>query len=126
MDSQQGPHSCADSCANSASKLQEGLAILQGLVFELRRDLDDLRFRMEILDGKETQFLQMLSALQGVFHPSAGEANATEVEPPILAPAPHGTTEEEATPVEEEATPLGDPMPNATSMDVWPHYKPTT
>jgi hypothetical protein len=42
---------------------------------------------MEILDGKATQFLQMLSALQGVCHPTDGEANATEVEPLILAPA---------------------------------------
>jgi hypothetical protein len=75
--------------------------MLQGLVFELRRDMDDLRFRMEILDRKATQFLQLLSALQGVCHPSAGEAHATEVEPPILAPAPHGTTED-AAPVKEE------------------------
>jgi hypothetical protein len=82
----------ADSC-DSAFELQAGLAMLQGLVFELRRDLDDLRFHMEILDGKATQFLQLLSAMQDVFHPSAGEAHATEVEPPVLAPAPpHGTS----------------------------------
>jgi len=106
---------------------------MQGSVFELIGDLDDLRFRMEILDGKATQFLQLLSAMQGVCHPSTGEAHATEVEPPLMAPTPQGTTEdvtlvkeEGATPVEEEATPLRDPMPSATSMDTWPHYRPTT
>jgi hypothetical protein len=88
---------------------------------------------MEILDGKAMQFLQFLSALQGGFHPSAGEAHEKEVEPSILAPTPHGSTEdvapveeEDATPVEEEEIPFGDPSPDATSMDAWPHYNPTT
>jgi hypothetical protein len=81
---------------------------------------------MEILDGKATQFLQMLSALQGACHPTDGEPNATEIEPSILAPAAHETPEEEATSVEEEAAPVVDPTTNATSLDAWPHYKPTT
>jgi len=89
---------------------------------------------MEIFYEKGTQFLQLLSTMQDVCHPSTGEAHATEVEPPVLAPAPpHGTSEdaplvkkEDATPVEEDPTPLGDPTLGATSMDAWPHYSPTT
>ena len=72
------------------------------------------------------QFLECLSTLQGMCHPIDGEADAIDIEPLILAPALHRTMAEEATPVEEEATPIGDPMPNTTSLDVWPHYKTTT
>jgi hypothetical protein len=79
----------ADSSADPEFELQTGLALLQGLVFDLRRDLDDLRFRLEILDGKASQFLQFLSALQGAHHPPAGEAHAAGAETPVLAPAPH-------------------------------------
>jgi hypothetical protein len=81
---------------------------------------------MEILDGKAMLFLQILSALQGACHPTDGEADATGTEPSILVSAAHGTTEEEGASVEEEATPVADPTTNATSLDVWPHYKPTT
>jgi hypothetical protein len=101
---------------------------------------------LDILDRKETQFLQFLSALQDAHHPSAGESHAAEAEPPVLEPAPPlGTWEntapvkeedaplvlhedamqEDATPVEEEPTPLGDPTLGPT-IDAWPHYSPTT
>jgi len=70
--------------------------------------------------------MQILSALQGVCHPTDGEPNETENEQPILALAAHGILEEEATSIEEEATPVMDPTLNAISLDVWPHYKPTT
>jgi hypothetical protein len=106
--------------------LQEGLAILQGLVFELCQGLDDLGFQMEILDGKATLFLQMLSALQGACHPTNGEANAAGDEPLIPVSAAHRTTKEKGTLVEEEATPVANPTTNATSLDAWPHYQPTT
>jgi hypothetical protein len=115
--------------------------LLQGLVFEIRQDLDDLWFHMDIMEGKETQFLQLLSPMQDAYHPSAGEAHTIEDEPPVSAPAPPlGTSEdiapikeedvtpvkeEDATPVEEEPSPLGDPMLDDTSMDAWPHYNPT-
>jgi hypothetical protein len=44
------------------------LAILHGLVFELRQGLDDLQFRLELLDGKTSVLLQILSTFQGAFH----------------------------------------------------------
>jgi hypothetical protein len=48
------PHSCSD-CA-SCAKFQDDLAILQDLVFEVRKEVDDLWFRLEILDKKGRKF----------------------------------------------------------------------
>jgi hypothetical protein len=82
---------------------------------------------MEILDGKATMLLQMLSTLQGACHSTDGDEmlQGLEMETTTGA-AMHGTMEGEGTLVEEEATPAADPMTNATSMDAWPCYKPTT
>jgi hypothetical protein len=127
--------------------LQTGLALLQGLVFDLRRDLDDLRFRLEILDDKASQFLHFLSAMQGALHPPAEEAQATGAVTPVLAPTPPlGTSEHDEpgqeenmppaqpedamqldrTPVEEEPTPLRDSTLDAFFLDAWLQYNPTT
>jgi hypothetical protein len=38
----------------------------------------------------------------------------------------HEPMEEGGTLVEEEATPATDPTTNATFLDAWPRYKPTT
>jgi hypothetical protein len=58
--------------------LQDSLAILHGLVFELRQGLDDLQFRLEILDGKTSALLQILSTFQGAFHFTPDAAGAAE------------------------------------------------
>jgi hypothetical protein len=81
---------------------------------------------MEILDGKETLFLQILLALQGACHPSNGEGNASGDELFIPALVTHMTTKEKGTSVEEKATPAMNPTNNATSLYAWPHYHPTT
>jgi hypothetical protein len=44
------------------------LDILYGLVFELQQGLDDLQFRLELLDGNTSALLQILSTFQGAFH----------------------------------------------------------
>jgi hypothetical protein len=54
------------------------LAILYGLVFELRQGLDDLQFRLELLDGKTSALLQILSTFQGAFHFTPEAARAAE------------------------------------------------
>jgi hypothetical protein len=57
------PHSYLD-CA-SCAKFQDDLAILQDLVFEVRKKVDKLWFHLEIIDKKGTQILQILSSLEG-------------------------------------------------------------
>jgi len=44
------------------------MAILHGMVFELRQGLDDLQFWLEILDRKISVLLQILSTFQGASH----------------------------------------------------------
>jgi hypothetical protein len=65
---QEKPHSCSN--YTTCTKVQDNLAILQGLVFEVHKEVDDLHFRLEVLDIKGTQILQMLSSLHGSCHPS--------------------------------------------------------
>jgi hypothetical protein len=60
------PHSCSD-CA-SCAKFQDVIAILQDPVFKVRKEVDDLQFRLEIMDKKETQIMQLVSSLQGTRH----------------------------------------------------------
>jgi hypothetical protein len=78
---QEKPHSCLD-CA-SYTKIQEGLAILQCLVFELRKDLDELHFHLEVLEWKGIKFLKILLALHGTCNPSDVEPNAPRNKKPI-------------------------------------------
>jgi hypothetical protein len=69
----QSPNSFLD------TQLRESLAILFGLVFELRQGVEDLQFRLLAMDGKVAVLLQLLSSLQEAF-PSdlAGAASAEE------------------------------------------------
>jgi hypothetical protein len=116
---QQKPHSCLD-CA-SYTKIQEGLSILQFLVFELRKDLDELHFHLEVLEWKGIKFLKILLALHGTCNPSDVEPNAPRNKKPIQVLAMHRHPQEEATPLathmhlEEEATSDMDPMLKDTS-----------
>jgi hypothetical protein len=61
------------------TQLRESLAILFGLVFELRQGVEDLQFHLQATDGKVAVLLQLLSSLQEAF-PSdpAGAASAEE------------------------------------------------
>jgi hypothetical protein len=52
---QEQPHYCSD-CA-TCKKVQDDLAILQGLVFKVRQEVEDLHFQLEVFDGKRTQIL---------------------------------------------------------------------
>jgi hypothetical protein len=45
------------------------------MVFELRQGLDDLQFRMELLDEKTSTLLQLLSNLQGTCLSTPGESD---------------------------------------------------
>jgi hypothetical protein len=76
LETQHRPHSFSDSIPDS--QLQDILAILYGLVFELRQGLDDLQFRLELLDGKTSSLLQILSTFQGAFHSTPDAVGATE------------------------------------------------
>jgi hypothetical protein len=71
---------------------------MQGLVFELQKDLDNVRFRLEIFHGKGTQFLQLLLALHESCYPSYVEPHASGNERSILVSAAQRNPKEEATP----------------------------
>jgi hypothetical protein len=63
-------HSSADTI--HGEKIRDKLSILQGLVFELHRGVEDLQFRLEINNEKIELFLQLLSSLQAAIHTDAG------------------------------------------------------
>jgi hypothetical protein len=76
-------------------------------------------FRLEVLDGKGTQILQMLSSLHGLCHPSKETPIAPGDEQPILVPSLHRS-------LVEDATPDLAPTLKETPLDMAPCYKPTT
>jgi hypothetical protein len=59
-------HSSADDI--HGERLIDKLAILQGLVFDLRRGVEDLQFRLELNNEQIGLFLQLLSSLQATIH----------------------------------------------------------
>jgi hypothetical protein len=63
-------HSYADTI--HGEQLKDKLSILHGLVFELRRGVEDLQFRLELNNEKIELFLQVLSSLQAAIHTDAG------------------------------------------------------
>jgi hypothetical protein len=65
------------------TQLRESLAILYGLVFELRQGVEDLQFRLQATDGKVAVLLQLLSSLQEAF--PSDPAGAASVEEPCAA-----------------------------------------
>jgi hypothetical protein len=67
-------HSSADTI--HGEQLKDKLSILQGLVFELRRGVEDLQFRLELNNEKIELFLQLLSSLQAAIHTDAGGATS--------------------------------------------------
>jgi hypothetical protein len=54
---------------------------VQRLVFELRRNMDDLWFHLEALDNKSSQLMKLLSALQDANHLPPEEGQATTTQP---------------------------------------------
>lgn len=63
-------HSSTDTI--HGEQLKDKLSILHGLVFELRRGVEDLQFRLELNNEKIELFLQLLSSLQAAIHTDAG------------------------------------------------------
>jgi hypothetical protein len=68
----QSPNSFPD------TQLRESLAILFGLVFELRQGVEDLQFRLLAVDGKVAVLLQLLTSLQEAFPTDLAGAASTE------------------------------------------------
>jgi hypothetical protein len=66
-------------------QLRESLAILYGLVFELRQGVEDLQFRLQATDEKVTALLQLLSSMHEAF--PSDPVGATSVEEPRAATA---------------------------------------
>jgi hypothetical protein len=61
------------------SQLKESFTILYGLVFELRQGMEDLQFRLQIMDGKISTLLKILSSFQDAFPSNpVGEASTEE------------------------------------------------
>jgi hypothetical protein len=65
------------------AQLREILAILYGLVFELRQGVEDLQFRLQATDRKVAVLLQLLSSLHESF--PSDPIGATSVEEPYAA-----------------------------------------
>jgi hypothetical protein len=49
------------------SQLKESFTILYGLVFELYQGMEDLQFRLHIMDGKISTLLHIISSFQDAF-----------------------------------------------------------
>jgi hypothetical protein len=102
-----------------AQNYKTTLQFCKDLVFEVRKEVDDLRFRLEVLDRKGTQILQMLSSLHGSCHPSEATPNAPGDSETILVPALHRS------PVDDAAPDLA-PTLQAPTLDTTPCYTSTT
>jgi hypothetical protein len=60
--------------ATTGEQVKDKLAILYGLVFELRQGVEDLQFRLQLSNDKVTLFLQLLSSLHETFLSTPEEA----------------------------------------------------
>jgi hypothetical protein len=114
------------------------LALVQSLVFDLRRNMDDLRFRLEALDSKASQLLQFLSTLHDAHHlpPEAGQAAiaqpvatfaqvlALEEKKEHVSSQTDDTMQLNRTPVDEELPAPGDTTFAAFCMALSRHYNP--
>jgi hypothetical protein len=67
----------------NGEQLKESLAILYGLVFELRQGMEDLQFRLQTTDEKVAVLLQLLSSMHEAFH--SDSAGATSGKEPCAA-----------------------------------------
>ena len=110
------------------SQLKESLTILYGLVFELRQGMEDLQFRLQIMDGKILTLLQILSTFQDAF-PSNLEGVASAEEPHaesddrnarpqrsakvVVEQVKHEDTEAATTTGQNVYSPPGDALPDA-------------
>jgi hypothetical protein len=77
QNSQRQPQYRAGSNTDLECEWKIGLILVQILVFDLRRDMDDLRFCLQSLDEKASQLLQLLSMLQGAHLPALEAAQST-------------------------------------------------
>jgi hypothetical protein len=78
-------------------QLKDKLAILYGLVFELRQGVEDLHFRLQLTNEKVAQFLQLLSSLyETVLSPPEPAADATEGKDQVSAMTTGDTSMQDA------------------------------
>jgi hypothetical protein len=62
--------------ATTSDLVKDKLAILYGLVFELRQGVEDLQFRLQLSNDKVTLFLQLLSSLHETFLSTPADATS--------------------------------------------------
>jgi hypothetical protein len=77
-------HSCSD-CA-SCSRIRDSVAILHDLVFVVRKDVDDLRFRLEHMDKRGEKIESLLSTLLSSLHSPELATSAPTTSEVIFAP----------------------------------------
>ena len=78
-------HLCSD-CA-SCSRFCDSMSILQDLVFAVRKDVDNLRFRPKHLDKRAKQIESMLATLLSSLHSPKLSTGAPTTSGVFLAPA---------------------------------------
>jgi hypothetical protein len=77
-------HTCTD-CA-SCSRIHDSVAILHDLVFVVRKDVDDLRFRLENMDRRGERIESLLTTLLISLHSLELATHAPTTSVAILAP----------------------------------------
>jgi hypothetical protein len=64
--------------ATTGEQIKDKLAILYGLVFELRQGVEDLQFRLQLSNDKVALFLQLLSSMHETFLSTPAEATSRQ------------------------------------------------
>jgi hypothetical protein len=86
----------------SDAQLRESLAIIFGLIFELRQGVDDLQFRVLAVDRNVTSLLQLLTSMREAapsdpdgetttVNPASAADDGKTLKPSLLSKEPHGT-----------------------------------
>jgi len=125
----------------------ESLAVLQDLVFELRREVADLQYRFQATEGKVASFMHIISSMhEALFsapedtHPTEHPENPTEAAQPSTQPS--GAAGEQQKESRNDSKDLASTHEAAEQWDygvtyieeepcsgdflaTWPTYKPT-
>jgi hypothetical protein len=80
--------------SNTGVQLRDNLDNIYDLVFELRKEIDDLHFRVNSTNAKVTTLLHLLASMSASFPSHPGEESSAEV--PHAATQPGNTTEQSA------------------------------
>jgi hypothetical protein len=80
----------------SDAQLRDTLAIIFGLIFELRQGVDDLQFRVLAVDRNVASLLQLLTSLRGAApsdpageHPASAADDRETLNPSLLSKKPY-------------------------------------